>query len=211
MCVTIKNYMKKLIPLSLFLLVCCVAFHSCSKSESYADMLNKERRAINKFIEENGIVEITVAEFEEDTVTKCPPEFPDYNEYVRFSNGVYMQIVDRGDGDTIANRDVISVRFMEYDILGGDTTGLSNFDSPYLLDVFDYTISGTTVYGKFRQGSIWNNYQSAQVPSGWLVPLQYINSNARVKLIVPSKMGHTIASQYVYPYFYDLRRIKIWE
>lgn len=211
MCVTIKNYMKKLISLCLFFLACCVAFQSCSKSESYADMLNKERKAINKYIDENGIVEISLADFEKDTVTRCPPDYPDYNEYVQFSNGVYMQIVDRGDGDTIASRDVISVRYMEYDILEGDTTALSNFDSPYMLEVFDYTISGTTAYGKFRKGNILYNYNSAQVPSGWLVPLQYVNSNARVKLIVPSKMGHTIASQYVYPYFYDLRRIKIWE
>ena len=34
---------------------------------------------------------------------------------------------------------------------------------------------------------------------------------AHVKLIVPSKMGHQTAMQYVYPYFYDIRKYQIWK
>ncbi len=42
------------------------------------------------------------------------------------------------------------------------------------------------------------------IPSGWLIALPYLRNNAHVRLIVPSKMGHTTAQQYVNPYFYDI-------
>ena len=37
------------------------------------------------------------------------------------------------------------------------------------------------------------------IPSGWLIALPYLRNNAHVRLIVPSKMGHTTAQQYVNP------------
>ena len=43
-----------------------------------------------------------------------------------------------------------------------------------------------------------------RIPSGWLIALPYLRNNAHVRLIVPSKMGHTTAQQYVNPYFYDI-------
>lgn len=197
--------MKKIIPLFFLLLVCGLVFQACNDSESYADMLEKEKRAISKFIKDNDITVISASEFEKnDNKTDVSK-----NEYVQFSNGAYMQIVEVGTGDSIRNRDVVTVRFVEYDIMLGDTT-LTNYSLPTWLDVFDYTVSGTTSYGQFRQGLLAENYETSQVPEGWLVPLQFIKSGARVKIIVPSKIGHSSAMQYVYPYFYDLRRIQVW-
>ena len=58
----------------------------------------------------------------------------DMTNTVAFSNGVYMQIVDRGgkedkDGvefinkvDTFANNNVICTRYVEQDMMTGDTT-----------------------------------------------------------------------------------------
>ncbi|NDV81176.1 DUF4827 domain-containing protein [Bacteroides sp. 51] len=199
--------MKKLVSLFLLMLTCGLAFQACSDSKTYAEMLEEEKDAINNFIKTNKIKVISASEFEKnDNKTNV-----DENEYVQFSNGVYMQIVNYGTGkDSIKSRDVITVRFVEYDILTEDTT-LTNYAWPTWLDVFDYTISGTTAYGQFRQGGLmYYNYQSSQVPEGWLVPLQYIKSGAEVKLIVPSKVGHTNAMQYVYPFYYHLRRIQVW-
>jgi hypothetical protein len=170
-------------------------------------MLEEEKDAINKFIKKNNIKVITAREFEQkDNKTDTSD-----NEYVQLSNGVYMQIVEgyKTDTDSIKSRDVITVRFVEYDILAEDTT-LANYTLPQMLDVFDYTISGTTAYGQFRQGLMANWYQTTKVPEGWLVPLRFISSEARVKLIIPSKVGHDTALQYVYPYYYDLRRITVW-
>lgn len=203
--------MKKLVSLFLLLVVCGLAIQSCDDTKTYAEQLADEKKAIDRYIKENGIKVITAQEFkandnETDTVA---------NEYVQLSNGVYMQIYDRGSGDSIRNRDVVTVRFMEYDIFAADTTAASNFDSPQYLDSFDYTISGNDILGQFRTGygeygMFYLYYQSAAVPEGWLTCLPYILNDARVKLIVPSKAGHQTASQNVYPYFYDLRRIRVY-
>jgi len=209
--------MKKLIPLFLLSLTCSLIFQACSDSKTYAEMLEEEKDAINKYIKDKNIKVITVSEFEKNG-NKTNAD-PDVNEFVQLSNGVYMQIENYGDtnADSIRTRNVITVRFMEYDILEGDTTGASNFYIPDYLDVFDYTISGNTSYGQFRtnaNGEILSRlawaHNTTQVPEGWLAPLQYIKTGARVKLIVPSKAGHSEAQQYVYPYYYDLIRITVW-
>lgn len=198
--------MKKLAPLFLLMLICGLAFQACSDSETYADLLDKERRGIDQFIKTNKIKVLTASEFEKNG-NKTDVNA---NEYVQFSNGVYMQIVNYGTGeDSIKDRDVITVRFVEYDILRKDTS-LTNYNMPLWVDVYDYTISGSTSSGRFRQGWLMNAYESSQVPEGWLVPLQYIKSGAEVKLIVPSKVGHNQAMQYVYPFYYHLRRIQVY-
>lgn len=198
--------MKKLIPFFLLMLTCGLAFQACSDSKTYAEMLEEEKDAINRFIKENNITVISAAEFEKKGNTTDVSK----NEYVQFSNGAYMQICDYGNGvDSIKDRAVVTVRFVEYDILNSDTT-LANYQMPNMVDVFDYTISGTTSLGKFRRGLMVDAYGIIQVPEGWLVPLQFITSGARVKLIVPSKTGHSEAMQYVYPFFYDLRRIQLY-
>lgn len=209
--------MKKLISLFLFLLACAFAFQACSDSKTYAEMLEDEKKAISAFIKEHNIAVISAEEFEKNGFETNV----DKNEYVQLSNGVYMQIVSKGDpdSDSIRNRDVVSVRFVEYDIMEKDTTAASNYDIPDWLDSFDYTISGTTVYGRFRSApgemgwftrTYWSNNQPPAVPEGWLSSLKFVKHKSHVKLIVPSKAGHAVAMQYVYPYFYDLRRITVW-
>jgi hypothetical protein len=206
----------------LFLTVLLVSggalFQACEDTETYAELLEAERNAINKFVKENNIKTISREEFEKDTLTNG-----EENEYVVFSNGVYLQIVDRGNGPSPKDRDEILIRFIEYDIFIGDTTQASNVLNPYYEslnlypDAFYYTvIPGSSSYGNFVIGegagigfNMYNTYGSTAVPSGWIIPLSYIKSGAHVKLIVPSKMGHATAQQYVYPYFYDIRKILI--
>lgn len=80
---------------------------------------------------------------------------------------------------------------------------------------FRYVQNSSTVYGIVLSGDfdydyLWtvaNGYGTA-IPSGWLIALPYLRNNAHVRLIVPSKMGHTTAQQYVNPYFYDIRKFE---
>lgn len=207
--------MKKLFFVFISFLVVGALFQACSDSKTYAEMLEDERNAINDYIKLHNIKVISVEEFEKDTITRCYPAYPSENEYVLFSNGVYMQIVSRGEGDTIKNRDEVLVRFLEYDIMAGDTTYASNYNQDGRVDSFYYTEDGSSAGGKLVDSwlaYVYSTYYSSNnttVPAGWLVPIRYIKDMARVKLIVPSKMGHTYASQQVYPYFYDMRRYQI--
>jgi hypothetical protein len=210
-----KENMKKLAIFLFASLFAGTLFYACDNTKTYSEMLDDEKNAIKAFVQENGIVTISQEDFEKDTVTVV-----EKNEYVLFPNGVYMQIVDRGSGKAIKTRDKVLVRFIEYDIMGADTTLASNVLNPYdeynlYPDAFYYTTTSTTSYGQFISndpagiGFNMVSFYGTSVPSGWLLPLQYIKDGAHVKLIVPSKMGHTTAQEYVSPYFYDIRKFQI--
>jgi hypothetical protein len=209
--------MKKIIPFFILSAVAgCLTLQSCNDSKTYAEQLEDERKAIDNYIAENEIKTISFDEFKAQDYTTNTEQ----NEYVRLSDGVYLQIVDKGEvgSDSIKNGNVVTVRFLEYNIQEKDTTAASNWDVPDALDVFDYRKSGTTLSGTFRESTMgaisymYYYYSSTQVPEGWLVPLEYLRSqNAHIKIIVPSKAGHSTAMSNVTPYFYDMKRIKVWD
>ena len=118
--------MKKLIFLFLSVIAAGSLFQACDNSKTYAEMLEDEKNAVNKFIKDSAINVISLEEFERDTITDLSR-----NEYVAFSNGVYMQIVDRGSAenktDTFANNNEICVRYIEEDIMTRDTTCFNVF------------------------------------------------------------------------------------
>lgn len=187
---------------------------ACDDSKTYAEMLEDEKNAVNKFIKDKGIRIISQDEFEKnDTVTNL-----ERNEYVALSDGVYMQIVDRGSAenktDTFANNNEICVRYIEEDIMTRDTTCFNVFleewgDANQLYTnpaVFRYVAEGSYVYGTFIQMDYYwaSYYQSTAVPAGWLLALPFVRNYAHVRLIVPSKVGHSSAQQYVNPYYYDI-------
>lgn len=201
--------MKKLTLFFLSLLALTLGFQACDDSKTYAEMLEDEKDGINDFIRKEGIKVISQSEFyAQDSTTNV-----DENEFVQLASGVYMQIVDKGsenEADTVKSNDEILVRFMEYSILDKDTT-LSNIDAAETVDAFRYTVTSSSIAGTFLQGYMMTLYSSPTVPAGWLVPLTYVRDRAHVRLIVPSKMGHQTAMQYVYPYYYDIRKYQIWK
>lgn len=199
--------MKKLTLFFFALLAVCLAFQACDDSKTYAEMLEEEKDAIKKFIKDSSIVVISQSEFHaKDSTTDVSR-----NEYVQLASGVYMQIVDKGSTnpvDTVKPNDLVLVRFEEYGLMEGMVT-LSNLSSPTVVDEFRYTVTSSSIAGLFTQGYMLAYYGSS-VPAGWLVALSYVRNGAHVKLIVPSKMGHSNAIQQVYPYYYDLRKLQIW-
>ena len=201
--------MKKLLLLFFILLAVGFSFQACDDTKTYAEMLEEEDDAIADFINKEGIKVISQTEFfDNDSVTDV-----EKNEFVQLSSGVYMQIVDKGSdnpADTVKNNDLVLVRFMEYSLLDKDTT-LSNLPLPYLVDEFKYTASSSSIAGIFIQGLMYMAYGYTAVPAGWLVPLPYVRDKAHVRLIVPSKMGHQSAMQYVYPYYYDITKYQIYK
>lgn len=199
--------MKKLTLFFFALIAVCLGFQACDNTKTYAEMLEEEKEAIRDFIKKENIQVISQSEFyAQDSVTNL-----DRNEFVQLVSGVYMQIVDKGSenpADTMKNNDLILVRFMEQDLLTGDTTSASNFYIPGLVDEFRYTETPSSIAGIFRQGNML--MYGTSVPAGWLVPLAYVRDRAHVRLIVPAKMGHKVALERVYPYFYDIYKYQIY-
>ncbi len=217
-------------PILLLLAIIFVA--SCENYETYGDKKAKERSAIDKFIESEGIKVIDESTFKAQGNTTNVQN----NEFVKLNRtGVYMQIVRQGCGSMLENGKQVNIlcRFSETNILADsmliannmtlyyyDTTVGSYIDCSQFVDKMSVTRSGTTITASFVTGMMvryYSNmgYSSAAytVPSGWLVPLNYINVGrpestddeiAKVKLIVPHSQGTAMAQQSVYPCYYEI-------
>ncbi len=202
--------MKRLVYLFFGLIGLVLAFQACDNTKTYAEMLDDEKEAIKAFIRDSNITVISQTQFfEQDSTTDVSK-----NEYVQLASGVYMQIVDKGSNnpaDTIRPNDLVLVRFYEYQLMGDEEerTLISNLSYPDFVDEFRYTVSSSSIAGIFTQGLMYS-YYGTQVPAGWLVPLAYVRDRAHVKLIIPSKMGHSTSSSYVCPYFYDIRKYQFY-
>ena len=206
--------MKK-ISFLIAMLAVILAFGSCSKSETYANQLDREKKAMNDYIIKHSINVITEEMFEKQGFTTDVTK----NQYVLFKNtGVYMQIVDKGTGSAIQQGEPATVlcRFREDNLLK-DTLQLTN-NVLYFggkVDKMSVTNTSGTYTASFDPSSsvMYDVYHTASVPAGWLVPLPYIkigritsatSTLAHVKLIVPSQQGQIDASRNVYPCFYDI-------
>lgn len=213
--------MTKHILTAVLLLAALHLATSCSEGETYAKQKKKERSSIRAFLADNDIVGpinvITESEFRaHDSITDVTR-----NEFVLFEeDGIYMQIVRRGEGQTMAEmarqeRDstvnkLILCRFLEYDIQSADTT----YSNKYAGSVVDkmqcsYSQRGRSFTASFTEGYMLN-YYDAVVPEGWLKPLAYLRlaktagREAKVRLIVPHTSGTNSAKRYVHPFFYEI-------
>lgn len=216
--------MKKLFYLSALIYVLTLGLQSCNNGKTYAEMKEEEADAINKFILENDIKVISEKEFiENDTITA-------ENEFVLFDkSGVYMNIQYRGDGEILKEgRYNISSRFIEIcikdvsdlDINAGDTLATNKY-YPYATysENFLLTVGSSGSYSAsftdMAQSAMYEAYSTSAVPNGWLVPFAYLKMKsyisappsekiARVRLIVPHSEGTSLATQYVYPCYYEI-------
>lgn len=207
--------MNKKLFYSLLFILMAVTFTSCDDVETYAEQRDAEYSAISNYIAKHHIKVISEKEFlANDTTTDV-----DKNEYVLFdATGVYMQIERKGSGEKLKKDEsaTVLVRFTETNI-NGDSVQLTNniLQYHYLVDKFDVRNVSGSFYASFDTGNslMYKAYGSASVPSGWLVPLSYINLGrladsedeiAKVRIIVPHDQGHSNASQRVYACHYDL-------
>ena len=195
------------VMIALMSVLCLAAVVGCNDYETYGDKKEKERKAIRKFIADSSIVVISESQFHANgDVTNL-----ERNEYVYLDNqGVYMQLVRKGNGTPIKDgeRCNLLVRFLEICLL--DSAALYNDTYTYDPDVMNVQRSGSTYTATFVSGTMYSTY-SASVPNGWLAPLPYLNIQrvddgqlSKVRLIVPHSQGHYTATNYVYPYYYEL-------
>ena len=196
-------------------------FAACNDYETYSDLKKKERQAISKFLVDSAINVISEKQFEEQGQTTDLKK----NQYVLLDkSGVYMQIIRKGCGQQVESGKTVNVlcRFSETNILTdsmlirNDIVGTIYMNGQYI-DVSQYvdkmTVqrNGSTFQASFVSGMMQLYHGTSSVPSGWLVPLLYINVGrplqegdeiAKVKLIVPHSQGTQTASQSGYPAFY---------
>lgn len=219
--------MKKLFYLVLATCVVSTSIFtiSCSDGETYAERKKKEERAIGQFLQDNDFVgkinPITEEQFyAQDSTTDVSK-----NEFVRFgSDGIYMQIVRKGNGptmvelakerkDSTVTRPILC-KFLEYDIMGGDTTNTNQTIYKDMTSKIDEMMCTYDHYSRsytasFTIGTMKEVYGSV-VPQGWLKPLDFVRltktdgEEAKVRIIVPHSSGTSNASGKVQPFYYEI-------
>ncbi len=206
-----KIFDKHLITVfhAMMTLVLMTALSSCDDGETYGDMKEKERNAVGRYINDQGISIIDEQQFlAQDSTTDVSK-----NEYVYLNkSGVYMQIVRKGEGKKLEENKQVNllIRFREFNIVDNVLQAYNDYSSR---DYDKMTVSriGSTYTASFVRGVMYSTYGSS-VPSGWLVPLDYINLGrptsddaiALVKLIVPHTQGQAYAMSGVYACHYTI-------
>lgn len=206
--------MKKLVYV-VAVLTAFTVIAGCDDTETYAEQKEKERAAINQYLSDSNVTVISETQFEANDCTTDLTK----NEFVLFSSsGVYMQVVRKGCGNIIKDGETttVLVRFSEYNLLG-DSLQLTNDILYYssIVDKMNVSRSGNTFTGYFDAANslMYYAYGSTSVPSGWLLPFEYVKVGrpstddeeiAKVRLIVPHSQGQVYAASNVYPCLYDL-------
>jgi len=209
--------MRKLTFL-LLLLMGVTVFVGCNNQETYADQKKREVAAINQYLLDSAVTVIDENQFAaQNYITDVKK-----NEWVLLeSSGVYMQVVRIGSGEKIKDGERVTVlcRYTERNMLG-DSIEMSNTlisKMHQFVDKMSVVNNSGTFTGSFLSGESTlvsaHNLTSTSVPSGWLLPLMYVNvgrqysddsETAKVRLIVPHDMGHLSATSGVIPYLYDI-------
>jgi hypothetical protein len=203
--------MKKSLLTILVIIAAGMMLGACNDYETYGEKKDKERSAISRFLKDSAFTVISEAVFHEQGDMTYSTK--DNNQFVYLTNnGVYLQIMRKGCGKPLQDgeRADLLVRFLEISIF--DSTAIYNDTDPYSVDVMNITRTGSTYTASFTEGLMKSSY-SQTVPSGWLAPFSYINVGrprseddevAKVRLIVPHTQGHSLASSYVRPYYYEI-------
>lgn len=163
------------------LLIMCAALLvvSCDKTKSYTDMLKAQEEAIDALERDSGLVFLN--DFPQDSIFK-------ENEFVELDNGVYLNIVDKGNseravmGQTAIRSRFIAQMFMESSSMGTGTVDLlgphSNGTSPVEFRYGYYTSLYPDV----------SYYYDLFICEGLGAGLPYVGDSSVVKLIVPFKL-----------------------
>ncbi len=182
-----------------FVLILCAAclMGSCSKTKSYTDMLNDEKKAISRLIDSLDIE--VLKDFPDDSI------FAE-NQFVKLDNGVYMNIIDRGEGRATLYSTKVMYRCEAYYFLNNFQKCLGNY-GPNSNGTVPYPANGAqTVPFIYGEGTTSNQSDPKYyyVSEGIQTPLQYVGHHGRVKLIVPFDKGNYYDQGEGYPVYYEV-------
>lgn len=163
---------------------------SCSSGTSYAEMLNTEDKAVNRFLVNHRIIPYIPA----DSVFETGPDAPFYQ--IDSEGAIYMQVLNPGYGPKVEDDQMVYFRFLRYN-----------------LSYYQNTLEGVPSEGNLNNMSDtptsfrYDNYtlpSSSQWGSGIQMPLRFLPLNCEVNLIVKSQFGWTSEVSYVIPFLYHV-------
>lgn len=175
-------------------------FASCSKTESYSDLLKKEQKASNWFLAQQKVCN----EIPADSVFLVGPDAPYYK--MDDDGYVYMQVIKANDRKARvfpSTGDQVYFTFTRWNVETMynantlDVTGEGNQDN------FVNTVAETYF--------IFNNYSvssSSTYGSGIQVPVSYLGYNSEVNILLKSYYGFSSDNTTCIPYKVNVRYFK---
>jgi hypothetical protein len=147
-------------------------------------MLKAEKKAIDRFVDEEGL-----------EILKNYPANGVFGEkqFVLLSSGLYLNVVDSGNGNRAAYGTNILLRASGKFLL--DTVSFNGFDPK------DMALSWPMQFKYGRYNS--NDVSGYFFCEGLMGALEYVGDSSVVKLIVPFKIGSTYQRTDGYPIYYD--------
>ena len=179
--------MKKIYLFIFVIIGFALAFSACNKSETYADRLKKEKRAINRFIINHNIDVLNT--FPEDSNFKKDQYFRDAN------TGVYFRIENWGEGETIDQGTDVYLRVAPNSILLVDNDTIKHGNSqPTTAMVFTYGIESTYSSLASYMSSNWpwtkDDYEYVFLSPACILPLKHgLRNGGIVSFIIPFSSG----------------------
>ena len=175
-------------------MLCGGLFLSCSKTESYSELLREEEKAVNWYLASQK-VELEIPADSTSFVTGKDAPF-----YKLDDDGyIYMQIIEKGDDVKVKEGDLVYFRFMmdnlKYMYEGIETQPLGNSDylgyGPASFVYQNLYLSSTTQWG-----------------TGIQMPLKFLGYNSEVNLVIKSTYGFLEDQSYCIPYLMNIRYFK---
>lgn len=196
--------MRKLFYIIFSVMALSAILASCNNGETYAERLEKEKKAIKRFINDNGI--ITLNSFPADSI------FGE-KEYYLHPSGTYIRVIKYGDKSRKATQNPttdIQMRASAHFI--GDTLQYSNFGQSNSANWVPFTFGNTDTYsGSYSQmnnnGREYYKYIFMSVPC--TLSLDYVGDQGEVSLIVPFVNGSAAQTANYKALYFDRIRYTI--
>lgn len=183
--------MNKTIWLFLILLT-SAGIVSCSKSESFSELLKEEEHAVNSYLATQKVI-LQVPEDSISFITGSDAPFYKLDE----DGYVYMQVINKGESEKIEAGDKVYFRFSRENLksryYGEESTddGNSNnlgteIGNPYF--IYKGSTTATTQWG-----------------TGIQMPMKFFGYNCEVNLVLRSYYGFTVDQSSCLPYLINIR------
>lgn len=180
--------MRKTVLFILSVIIVGFLVAACDDQKTTQEYIREEKKAIERFISRNDI-----------RVLKDYPKDHQFaeNEYYRTIEGLYMQVIDSGNGRKVkALVDRVQVRFdFLLDVKSSVTDKADTLVPPSTILPMQFVYGEAGSYG---QPDPLYNFSC----NGWAIPLQYVSEEAIVNLIIPSTLGTDSDNQLFIARFY---------
>lgn len=179
-------------------LVALLMGSSCSKSQSYTDLLKREQKASNWFLAQKRVCN----ELPADSVFEEGPDAPFYR--MDDDGYIYMQVLKTGKREIPQYGDQVYFTFARYNVLqmyDQNTLDIPAYESNQ--DNFLNSIGNTYfIFGNYRVAV------SAKYGSGMQLPLSWLGYDSEVNILLKSYYGFQADNTTCIPFLVNTRYFK---